>query len=117
MNFKLVASPSIALLFFAAPRAPPRGAQFWRPAPRAPRCPCQRLHPDAQAQLWKLWADWLARHHYSVGVGAEEDEQNMSLRVSTPTADDLAEAASVLAAEEAETAAATAAAAADTVAA
>jgi hypothetical protein len=35
-----------------APRAPPRGARFWRPAPRAPRHPCQpcswsRLAPPA----------------------------------------------------------------------
>ncbi len=54
----------------------------------------------------------------SVGVGAEADGQNMSLRVLTPTADDLAEAAAVLAAEKVATAdAAAAAAAADTVAA
>jgi hypothetical protein len=30
-----------ALLFFAAPRAPPRGAHFWRCAPSAPLRPCQ----------------------------------------------------------------------------
>ncbi len=27
----------------------------------------EHSQPDVQAQLWKLWTDWLARHHHSVG--------------------------------------------------
>ena len=41
----LIMLPSSAPHFFTAPRAPPRGARFWRPAPRAPRSPCQPWPP------------------------------------------------------------------------
>ena len=39
---------------FAAPRAPAVGAAFWRPAPRAPQCPCQPWSQEAQAYCFKL---------------------------------------------------------------
>ncbi len=50
--------------------------------------------PDAQEQRWKLWADWLARHHHSVGAaaaaaaatGAASMEQEADKAVLAPTA-------------------------------
>jgi hypothetical protein len=46
----IIMLPSSAPHFYTAPRAPPRGARFWRPAPRAPRRPCQPCMEQALSE-------------------------------------------------------------------
>jgi hypothetical protein len=56
--------------FFAAPRAPPRGARFWRPAPRAPRRPCRPWLRASAGESESLTLAWQAYVFNGVAAAA-----------------------------------------------